>query len=528
MHAALSSRASYDPGVAQRLTQARTAPWKGLWASFVSVIILLLSAGTLMGAPTSVASSQAGDATSLTYQRKIFRDGSGNFWVFFFDGSHTYYTRSDDTTGASWTGIPVLFYTGHVQPCVWFESDTLYVAFASANNILVQRGIISGGSITWSAVYTAFTGDPTTSYTRASVCRDSDGFIWVCGRVEDPTGYYACASRSSSPNDISSWQSPDILSPVSSNGSLYALVVPLNGGDVYAVWNREGWMEGKRYVSGTGWEAGTTAIANGFPNLPQRLFSAVSDKDGRVHLLYISDSGRAHYKMYDGASWGSEQILSASLSGYPTLSINPSNQRLYALWIESRRVECRSAVLPSSSSDWSTESTSREREAKGYLTSGYSSTSRISWLFTEGRRAPYSVMIDGIAVARISVLVSVSSFSFGTQPVDTWLLAQNTQITNDGTCAENIYTQLSQFASGPFTWAVSDASNGTDVCRAQWSTSSDAGPWIDIASYDSEFLVRSDLGAGNSVTLYFRIQTPTSTSSFEEYSADLTVRAEDF
>jgi len=138
------------------------------------------------------------------------------------------------------------------------------------------------------------------------------------------------------------------------------------------------------------------------------------------------------------------------------------------------------------------------------------------------------VIFDGIAVARISVVVSKSAFSFGVQPLSTWLSAQITLVANDGTWPENIYGKLSRFVSGAFAWTISGASNGPDRCRAQWSTASSAGPWNDIATYDSEFLITGNLEVANSLTLYFRIQTPTSTSSYNEYASNLTVRAEDY
>jgi hypothetical protein len=123
------------------------------------------------------------------------------------------------------------------------------------------------------------------------------------------------------------------------------------------------------------------------------------------------------------------------------------------------------------------------------------------------------------------VLVSNASFAFGVRPLDTWLAAQSTLITNDGTAVENVYGSVSQFVSGGFAWGISAASNGPDVCRAQWSTVSAAGPWNDVAAYGTEFLITTALTPGAGVTFYFRIQTPTSTSSYMQYACGLTVRA---
>ena len=108
MHAALTSRVPCIPGVSPRPAHAGPALRIALWASLVSVTLLLAGTTPLMGAPVFLANSQAGDATSFSYQRSVFRDGSDYFWAFYFDGTNTYYERSDDTTGASWTGTPAL------------------------------------------------------------------------------------------------------------------------------------------------------------------------------------------------------------------------------------------------------------------------------------------------------------------------------------------------------------------------------------------------------------------------------------
>ena len=494
------------------------------------LVILLTSARPLIGAPAVVDASQSSQASAQSYQRKLFRGSSYYFWTFYFDGTNTYYERSDDSTGTSWTGTRQLFFAGSVQPSVWLDADTVYAAFSTAGDILVRRGVIGGGAIAWSSPSTALAGNASVSYDFATICQDDNGFLWVAARAQSPAGYYACATRSARSRDATSWEIPQAVSPISSSSLLYALVIPLREGDIYAVWNVQGSIRGKRYVNGTGWEATATDIATGFSGDQEKLCSAVSDRDGRVHLLYVAQSGRVCYKRYDGASWGNEQILNnATDSTCPTISINPSNLRTYALWIEykNRYIEQRSAILPSISGDWRTEPGTTGNSTKSFLTSCYSSSSRICGIYAQKSGSNYDVIFDGIAVARISVLVSKSAFAFGPRPLNTWLPAETTLITNDGNWSENIYGKLSAFMSGAFAWAIA-AANGPDRCRAQWSVMSDAGPWNNIVPYDWDFLITSNLQPGNSVALYFRIQTPTSTSSYNEYASNLTVRAEDY
>jgi hypothetical protein len=62
--------------------------------------------------------------------------------------------------------------------------------------------------------------------------------------------------------------------------------------------------------------------------------------------------------------------------------------------------------------------------------------------------------------------------------------------------------------------------------RAQWSTISASGPWTDIATYDTDFTVAAILASSATLTLYFRIQTPTSATSASSYASTLTVSAQ--
>lgn len=125
----------------------------------------------------------------------------------------------------------------------------------------------------------------------------------------------------------------------------------------------------------------------------------------------------------------------------------------------------------------------------------------------------------------LSVAVSNSTFMFGAAPANTWSAPQMTIIKNDGTETESLAGRISQLTAGSATWAISDVANGADSIRAQWSTTSDSGPWTDISAYDTDFEIVADLADGDSLAFWLRIQTPTTTSSYGEYSATLTVTA---
>ena len=124
-----------------------------------------------------------------------------------------------------------------------------------------------------------------------------------------------------------------------------------------------------------------------------------------------------------------------------------------------------------------------------------------------------------------SVTVSNSLFAFGTRPLNTWLDADSSVLTNDSPVAENLAGKISSFTDGADTWALSASANGPGQIRAQWSTSA-TGPWNDIAAYDSAFTITTGLASSGTVTLHLKIQTPTSTSSFNQHSSVLTVTAQ--
>jgi hypothetical protein len=130
--------------------------------------------------------------------------------------------------------------------------------------------------------------------------------------------------------------------------------------------------------------------------------------------------------------------------------------------------------------------------------------------------------------AQVSVSVSDSTFAFGTNLLNTWLTPQTSVIINDGAAAENFLGRISQFTDGSNTWGISESANGDDTTRAQWSTTSQDGPWTDISAYDTDFTIATNVAVSDSLTFWFRIQTPVGTSSYDEHSSTLTVTAQEY
>ena len=109
--------------------------------------------------------------------------------------------------------------------------------------------------------------------------------------------YYIQSKLSNTANSVSSWDSASTLSDTSNtNENVYGTVVPLTGGDMYAVYIASTSITGIKYTPGSGWGA-TTTIATGKTGMTNNM-SAVSDSSGYVHLTYIDSSSYVQYQKY--------------------------------------------------------------------------------------------------------------------------------------------------------------------------------------------------------------------------------------
>jgi putative cofactor-binding repeat protein len=128
----------------------------------------------------------------------------------------------------------------------------------------------------------------------------------------------------------------------------------------------------------------------------------------------------------------------------------------------------------------------------------------------------------------LSVAINNPDFAFGLIPPNQWLTPESSLVINDGTVAQNFVGQVSQFTDGSNTWDIDAFTNGADSVRVQWSTTSDTGPWTDISAYASDFTFATNVAVSDTVVIWFRIQSPVTTSSTAEYSSLFTVTAQEF
>jgi len=146
-----------------------------------------------------------------------------------------------------------------------------------------------------------------------------------------------------------------------------------------------------------------------------------------------------------------------------------------------------------------------------------------------GAGTQHQLYVDNVQIEYdLSVSVSNSTFAFGTNSLNNWMTPQTSVITNDGKVVENFVGKISQFTAGANTWAISSTANGNNIIRAQWSTTSGTGPWNNISAYDTDFTIATNVAVNDSVNFWLRIQTPTNTSSYNQYSSTLTVTAQEY
>jgi hypothetical protein len=144
-----------------------------------------------------------------------------------------------------------------------------------------------------------------------------------------------------------------------------------------------------------------------------------------------------------------------------------------------------------------------------------------------GRKARWRGQIAALSpTPAISVAVTNGTFAFGTQPPDVWLAPASSLVINDGQVTENFLCRVSPFTDGTNTWAVDPATNGPDQIQIQWSTTDSLGPWTGLAVYDTDFSLATAVATGDTVYLWLRIRTPSTTSSFNNHGAGLTITAE--
>ncbi|TET91397.1 MAG: hypothetical protein E3J35_02990 [Methanomassiliicoccales archaeon] len=338
-----------------------------------------------------VVQTTTSSATTTAYstQRKLFNDGA-YFWSFYYDGGQgdTMYEYSSD--GMTWTDTPAqAFSTSGVNyASLWYDSanSAVYIVgdtSASDTTIIVRKGTVSGTSISWGNEYTVTVSNSNLASKVAYISMDSSGYLWIISSSQE-TNYNCAAVRSTNTDDVSVWESRTIMRTAGdvSNNYVLPMILPLSGGDMYAIWYADGNIEGRGYDgSGSSWDANEVSIASTSAGKTNRGPSAVVDSSDTVHLIYSDSSGYIKYRYKTSSGSWTDGLAdpegSVTANGYPTLSILTSNDNLYACYIRSSQIYCKEW----DGSSWTSITLTTDTVPKTHLSSVYSAPDnwKISW-----------------------------------------------------------------------------------------------------------------------------------------------------
>jgi hypothetical protein len=364
-------------------------------------------------------------ATAMSYQRKLFYDGT-NFWSFYWDGSNTVYRYSTDG-GQNWT-LGGSFYktTGVNHVSIWYYAAgnivyTVGDTNAASTNVYLQRGVVSPAthSISWGVGQdkTAPVSANALGGKSAYISRDAAGYLWIASNNlsgTSPVSYQLTVFRSAAVDTTSSWIfSGNMLSQPSSASTDVCSVVP-TGSNVVAVYGSEGSVAARTF-DGAAWSTDALIYDIGTGN-PSNTVNAppcvVVGGNGVVHVVYGDGHQQPaiskpyiYYVYYAHGTWSVpyrlDSVSNTLGNDYPTISLDASTGNLYAFWVQTdtsgvpQTVMCRKNV----SGTWVSMSIGNQTAGvKQYLTSVYSVTgeNQICFQWTQNTTAPIEVQFDKI------------------------------------------------------------------------------------------------------------------------------------
>ena len=364
------------------------------WDVKFSVLSTSLTSRTI---DTSTDSTPA----SYNHQRKVFNDGAGHFWAFYYDGANTVYTWSDDTLTWENTVSQAFTTSGVDNPSVWFHdtgsSKIVYAVGDTATSdqtVTVRRGTISGTTITWGTEANPTVGSSNYASKVAFITKDTSGYLWiVTSKRTTVSTYNVGVTKSTNTDDVSAWGSvTDLLSAAINGNQVYPSIVPLSGGNLYAFWYADGAIDGKKYTGSWGSleniATTTTAVSTKIP-------SATVDGSDNIDLVYIDSSGAVQHKQRT-SSWGSaDTVDSGSGNTSPTITRDSSTGDLYVFYLQSTS-QIKGRKYSGSWSDITLIDTSTI--VKTFITSPYTvdAGGKVVWAWDQGGSSPYEMKIERV------------------------------------------------------------------------------------------------------------------------------------
>lgn len=195
---------------------------------------------------------------------------------------------------------------------------------------------------------------------------------------------------------------------------VYPNIMPLTIQDMYAVWTRNGTLEGSVWDnSDSQWEDSSGTANSGGSNVDSvgtgstaigQNFSLIKDNGGDLHIGYISNTGTVIYKKgtvnsTPGVSWGTAKTLDSGTTNYYVSATHQmGNNTAYFFWrpssttIRYNKVTLNTNAWDSSNTDWLTGLVDVK-----YLGTDLTTAYRILMLRQQGASpTPYQIYQDSL------------------------------------------------------------------------------------------------------------------------------------
>jgi len=392
--------------------------------------------------PTTIATSTETRATTYNRSRKTWWDGT-RYWASFDNGNDIVFYYSTD--GTSWTQNTSATITGKDYTyTIWGDATDLYIAYVISLDVRVRKATsYPGTSFAWGTEYTAFDGTgPTDNHFLGGLTKDTSGYLWVSTVHYDGANGQIYVKRSTSANDVSGWNSTVQLSS-SSGFTQQTNIVPLNNGDVYALFSMTGattlfgcyfdsqgnnrWEDssGNDCTNGANHDTIGTDL-----NIGTYGFSSTVDPiNYDIHVVGRKSSGTGlSYIRWDNGTgtngtWQSKNDTGGAVSNENySMSVDFDTGDLFLTYIntEPYLITCDKSLATSECStagDWSSATDLGTLTSGSYVNSNFGAASRTFAIWRDNSGSPYDVEFVSYRYAAASANTTASYYKFGFQSV---------------------------------------------------------------------------------------------------------------
>ncbi len=363
----------------------------------VKIYLSLLPHSSIIIDPSyTVGTSASANATAYSFQRKTWWDGS-RYWTSLWDGyAELQFYYSD--TGENWTQNENATFGDEDLTndfSIIGDSENAFIVYSDGTNVYARQTWemlgYPGTDWMWDDPYEVFT--PTPPFGESCIYphmnRDSSNYIWAIIRETDAfVGYSIKVRRSVYENDISEWEEASTLD-ASVNSNKYGVIVPQGSEEeMYAIWIDDATIEGKRY-DGLDWDEDPTWILDGVSGLENSMSVVHDTSNYYIHLTCLDMDGWVIYLEFTD-SWNDPVVLDNNNDNrYTTISINTSNNDLYAFWERTvpptNKIFYKKGVSPYGNTDWDKSATEWQATtwSINWVTSNYSDNDKIYGIWTQ-------------------------------------------------------------------------------------------------------------------------------------------------